>query len=107
MPSCTAHTVHVLPVTRATTANLMPVVSHKTSNRVGTESIRPMAATALARSGGDSSMVNKSFLWRDRVDTEPDPTPDGGRATPHLPRGAASKLPISPARVCLAPNIGV
>jgi hypothetical protein len=48
--SRTAQAVQGLPVTRATAANLSPVISHSTFSNVGTASIRLIAATARTMS---------------------------------------------------------
>jgi alkylation response protein AidB-like acyl-CoA dehydrogenase len=45
-------------VTRAITATRMPVISHKTLSRVGTASIRAMAATACALSSELSKSIH-------------------------------------------------
>ena len=52
--SRTAHAVHVPPVTRATGAKPMPVVSHKTCNSDGTASMREIAAISRAIASGSS-----------------------------------------------------
>src|SRR5450631_2821787 len=73
MSSFTTHAVHVLSVTRATAANLISVVSHNTSNRVGTASILLTMATSRAISSALSRAIGgfRCEVWSNRVSLPP------------------------------------